>query len=118
VKISQYLGETAAQERWPGFGTLQPDLDVRIIAAHAGGSLLGSLCGKGEGVVMAGVGSVFRRCGCTDPATGRRYGRACPRLAAVGRHGSWHVRLELPSGLDGAPWISRPGSSVGRFSAA
>ena len=26
-----------------------PDLDVRIIAAHAGGSLLGSLCGKGEG---------------------------------------------------------------------
>jgi Sigma-70, region 4 len=26
-----------------------PDLDVRMIPAHAGGSLLGSLCGKGEG---------------------------------------------------------------------
>ena len=50
---------------------------------------------------MAGEGSVFRRCGCTDPVTGRQYGRACPRLAAGGRHGSWYVRLELPAGLDG-----------------
>ena len=39
--------------------------------------------------------------GCVDPATGRQYGRACPRLAAGGRHGSWYVRLELPAGLDG-----------------
>ena len=31
---------------------------------------------------MAGEGSVFRRCGCTDPVTGRQYGRACLRLAA------------------------------------
>jgi len=46
-------------------------------------------------------GCVYRRCGCTDPATGRQYGRACPRLAAGGRHGSWYVRLELPAGLDG-----------------
>jgi hypothetical protein len=45
-------------------------------------------------------------------------GRVWSWLAAGGRHGSWHVRLEPPSGLDGAPWISRPGSSVGRFSAA
>ncbi len=50
---------------------------------------------------MAGEGSVFRRCGCTDPVTGRQYGRGCPRLAAGGRHGSWYVRLELPAGLDG-----------------
>jgi sigma-70-like protein len=78
-----------------------PDLDVRIIAAHAGGSLLGSLCGKGRGFVMAGEGSVFRRCGCVDPVTGRQYGRRCPRLGAGGRHGSWYVRLELPGGLDG-----------------
>ena len=50
---------------------------------------------------MASEGSVFRRCGCIDPGTGRQYGRACPRLAAGGRHGSWYVRLELPAGLDG-----------------
>jgi hypothetical protein len=50
---------------------------------------------------MAGEGSVFRRCGCTDPVTGRQYGSRCPRLAAGGRHGSWYVRLELPVGLDG-----------------
>jgi len=50
---------------------------------------------------MAGEGSVFRRCGCTDPVTGRQYGTRCPRLAAGGRHGSWYVRLELPTGLDG-----------------
>ncbi|HEU5385067.1 MAG TPA: tyrosine-type recombinase/integrase [Streptosporangiaceae bacterium] len=50
---------------------------------------------------MTGEGCVYRRCGCTDPATGRQYGRACPRLAAGGRHGSWYVRLELPAGLDG-----------------
>jgi hypothetical protein len=51
--------------------------------------------------VMAGGGSVFRRCGCTDPVTGRQYGVRCPRLAAGGRHGSWYVRLELAAGLDG-----------------
>ena len=50
---------------------------------------------------MAGEGSVFRRCGCTDPVTGRQYGTRCPRLAAGGRHGSWYVRLELSAGLDG-----------------
>ncbi len=50
---------------------------------------------------MIDEGCVYRRCGCTDPATGRQYGRACPRLAAGGRHGSWYVRLELPAGLDG-----------------
>jgi len=50
---------------------------------------------------MTGEGCVYRRCGCTDPGTGRQYGRACPRLAAIGRHGSWYVRLELPTGLDG-----------------
>jgi len=50
---------------------------------------------------VAGEGCVYRRCGCTDPGTGRQYGRACPRLAAGGGHGSWYVRLELPAGLDG-----------------
>jgi len=50
---------------------------------------------------MISDGCVYRRCGCVDPATGRQYGRACPRLAGGGRHGSWYVRLELPAGLDG-----------------
>jgi hypothetical protein len=50
---------------------------------------------------MAGEGSVFRRCGCVDPGTGRQYGRACPRLLAGERHESWYVRLELPAGLGG-----------------
>jgi hypothetical protein len=50
---------------------------------------------------MAGEGSVFRRCGCTDPVTGRQYGTRCPRKVPGGRHGSWYVRLELPGGLDG-----------------
>jgi len=61
---------------------------------------MGSFRNKG-GLVMAGEGSAFRRCGCTDPATGRQYGTQCPRLAAGGRHGSWYVRLELPAVLDG-----------------
>jgi integrase len=52
-------------------------------------------------VRRAGEGCVYRRCGCTDPGTGRQYGRACPRLAAGSGHGSWYVRLELPAGLDG-----------------
>jgi integrase len=50
---------------------------------------------------MIGEGCVYRRCGCTDPTTGRQYGRACPQLAGGGRHGSWYVRLELPAGLEG-----------------
>ena len=50
---------------------------------------------------MISEGCVYRRCGCTDPDTGRQYGRPCPRLAAGGRHGSWYIRLELPAGLDG-----------------
>ena len=57
--------------------------------------------GGGKAVVMAGEGSVFRRCGCTDPVTGRQYGTRCPRKVPGGRHGSWYVRLELPGGLDG-----------------
>ena len=50
---------------------------------------------------MAGERCVYRRCGCVDLGTGRQYGRARPRLAAGGRHGSWYVRLELPAGPDG-----------------
>jgi integrase len=66
---------------------------------------------------MISEGDVYRRCGCTDPATGRQYGRACPRLAAGGRHGSWYVRLELPAGLDGHRRRIRRGGYVSRRTA-
>ena len=49
---------------------------------------------------MSGHGSVYKRCGCADSLTGRQLGAGCPELAGA-RHGSWYVRLELPSGLDG-----------------
>ena len=42
---------------------------------------------------------VYRRCGCTDPATGRRYGRRCPKLADHG-HGSWYFAVQIPA-IDG-----------------
>jgi len=66
---------------------------------------------------MAGEGSVFRRCGCTDPVTGRQYGRRCPRLAAGGRHGSWYARLELPAGMDGRRRRIRRGGYASRKAA-
>src|SRR4051794_11087850 len=34
---------------------------------------------------------VFKPCGCTDPATRKRSGRGCPRLARPGP-GSWYFR--------------------------
>jgi integrase len=49
---------------------------------------------------MAGQGSVYRRCGCIDAATGRQLGGRCLRLADGG-HGSWYVGLELAAALDG-----------------
>jgi len=38
---------------------------------------------------------VYRRCGCTDPTTGRRYGDNCPRLANDPDHGSWYFAVRL-----------------------
>jgi integrase len=67
---------------------------------------------------MIGDGCVYRRCGCVDPATGRQFGRDCPRLAAGGRHGSWYVRLELPAGLDGRRRRIRRGGYPSRKAAA
>jgi hypothetical protein len=51
---------------------------------------------------MSGQGSVYKRCGCVDPATGRQLGRRCPRLAGRG-HRSWYIELELPAAPDGRP---------------
>ena len=49
---------------------------------------------------MAGQGSVYRRCGCIDAATGRQLGGRCLRLADDA-HRSWYIGLELPAALDG-----------------
>ncbi|MEO3750823.1 tyrosine-type recombinase/integrase [Streptomyces sp. B6B3] len=46
-------------------------------------------------------GSISRRCRCTDPATGKDYGAACPKLKSSRRHGTWTVFQELEPGQDG-----------------
>jgi hypothetical protein len=51
-------------------------------------------------------GTTFRRCGCRDPQTGRKYPDGkCPRLHSKKRadqdHGSWWGRYEAPAGPDG-----------------
>jgi len=78
---------------WVHFPVCLPDRMLTGIAQ--------SLCADARWLVVTSDGCVYRRCGCVDPATGRQYGRACPRLATGGRHGSWYVRLELSAGLDG-----------------
>ena len=44
---------------------------------------------------MTKADGVYKRCGCVDPVTGRRWGSRCPRLAGRG-HGSWFFSVELP----------------------
>jgi hypothetical protein len=39
--------------------------------------------------------SVFVRCTCTDPGTGKRLGARCPQLGEP-RHGSWYYTVGLP----------------------
>ncbi|MFI0453107.1 tyrosine-type recombinase/integrase [Actinomadura sp. 6N118] len=51
-------------------------------------------------------GSIYKRCGCRHPDTGKPVGACCPSLrrrdgAWNPRHGSWHYRLELPPRTDG-----------------
>ena len=41
-------------------------------------------------------GSLYRRCGCRDKATGRLLGARCPGLSSPG-HGSWYFSADLPS---------------------
>jgi hypothetical protein len=51
--------------------------------------------------ISTSAGGVYRRCGCLHPETGKSWGRTCPKLLPGRRHGTWYLRLELPSGLDG-----------------
>jgi integrase len=41
-------------------------------------------------------GSVYRRCGCRDEATGKLLGARCPGLRSQ-EHGSWYFSADLPS---------------------
>ncbi len=48
---------------------------------------------------MSGNGSTFKRCGCTDPVTGKQLAAKCPDLDKR-HHGTWcyRVRLDTTSG--------------------
>ena len=50
---------------------------------------------------MSANGSTYKRCGCTDPATGKRFGARCPDLEKR-RHGTWcyEIRVDV-TGRDG-----------------
>jgi integrase-like protein len=68
-------------------------------------------------MAMSGQGSVYKRCGCVDPVTGRQLGRRCPRLAGRG-HGSWYIELELPAAPDGRRCRIRRGGYPSRAAAS
>ncbi|MET8323349.1 tyrosine-type recombinase/integrase [Micromonospora sp. NPDC005189] len=51
-------------------------------------------------------GSIFKRCGCRHPDTGKPFGNDCPKLRRPNRawsseHGHWAYQLELPPTADG-----------------
>ncbi|MFI6182996.1 hypothetical protein ACIA8R_46235 [Nonomuraea sp. NPDC051191] len=53
-------------------------------------------------------GTTFKTCSCRDEATGKRLGKACPKLRRPGggerwssTHGRWAYQLELPAHADG-----------------
>ncbi|HZD15789.1 MAG TPA: hypothetical protein VE196_11840, partial [Pseudonocardiaceae bacterium] len=49
---------------------------------------------------MSVPGRVYKRCGCLNPDTRRRWGSHCPQLGRTG-HGSWYLTIELPTGPSG-----------------
>ncbi|WP_026128172.1 tyrosine-type recombinase/integrase, partial [Nocardiopsis lucentensis] len=59
-------------------------------------------------------GSVFKRCGCRQEATGKSLGTKCPKLrredgAWNSRHGEWAFQLELPRTGEGKRRQARRG---------
>ncbi|WP_255597853.1 N-terminal phage integrase SAM-like domain-containing protein [Micromonospora sp. RL09-050-HVF-A] len=69
-------------------------------------------------------GSIFKRCGCRHPDTGRPLGNECPKLRRPNRswsfeHGHWTYQLELPPTSDGRRrQLRRSGLSTRRDAAA
>lgn len=55
---------------------------------------------------MTPQGSIFKRCGCRHPETGKPFNNSCPRLRRANGtwsadHGLWYAQLELPKTADG-----------------
>jgi hypothetical protein len=46
-------------------------------------------------------GSVYPRCFCRDPETGKPVGRKCPRLKTKGHAAGWYFRYDAPRGPGG-----------------
>jgi site-specific recombinase XerC len=63
-----------------------------------------------------GIAGVYRRCGCTDPLTGKRLGARCPRLEDPG-HGSWYFAVQVHDGQPGPARIRRGGYRTARKAA-
>jgi hypothetical protein len=56
-------------------------------------------------------GSVYRRCGCRDEATGRLLGACCLGLGSPG-HGSWYFSADLPSAARHRRRVRRGGFAI------
>ena len=57
---------------------------------------------------MSGSGVIFKRCGCQDPFTGRRFERRCPRLVERG-HGAWTFHASAANLLGRSERVRRGG---------
>ncbi|MFG1661294.1 hypothetical protein ACGFIY_32665 [Micromonospora chersina] len=57
---------------------------------------------------MNSQGVIVKRCRCVDPVTGRRRGKACPRLSERG-HGSWYFHCSTRNLLGQVERIRRGG---------
>ncbi|MFI6184291.1 tyrosine recombinase XerC [Nonomuraea sp. NPDC051191] len=61
-----------------------------------------------KGATATMNGTTFKTCSCRDEATGKKLGKACPKLRRPGggerwssAHGRWAYQLELPAHADG-----------------
>lgn len=59
-------------------------------------------------------GRTFKRCGCTNPQTGKELGNTCPTLRRRNGtwnpdHGLWHIQIELPRRTNGTRRTLRRG---------
>jgi hypothetical protein len=57
---------------------------------------------------MSDTGGIFKRCGCLDPTTRRRWGERCPRLPEP-EHGSWYFACSIRDLLGRAERVRRGG---------
>ncbi|MCP2182189.1 Site-specific recombinase XerD [Prauserella alba] len=67
-------------------------------------------------------GTIYKRCLCKDPETGRTWGAACPKLkrrsgAWSSDHGTWYFQVELPRTHGGARRTRRRGGYASQASA-